>query len=152
MTQTAWIGPRDCLIDEVLFKTLPLVSYPELQQLADKVSNLLATKAGLSVIYNSIVVNVCRRAGDVYRWRPEDLDEVVFEAGKPLSIITVGVSRKLVIQDRAGGNVGVVIMGSGSLLHLKEGFLERYRIRADCESDGVTVFLTLNRCKTETTL
>ena len=114
---------------------------------------MLATKVGLQVIYNSIVVNVCKRTRDVYEWSLDELDDVVFESSKPLSIITVGVTRKLHILERVGGgDVGVVIMGSGSLLHLREGFLDRYRVRAECECDGVTVFLTMNRCKTETTL
>eukprot|EP00116_Pleurobrachia_bachei_P002164 sb/3462426/ len=127
LTQTAWIGPRDCLINEVLFKTLPLVSYPELHQLADKVSNMLATKVGLPVIYNSIVVNVCKRTRDVYEWSLDELDDVVFESSKPLSIITVGVTRKLHILERVGGgDVGVVIMGNAKL-------------KPHCERDNVSL-------------
>ncbi|KAL5247754.1 hypothetical protein ACHWQZ_G019591 [Mnemiopsis leidyi] len=149
VTQTAWIGPTKCSINGIVFKPIPLATYPRLHKLVTRISTLLARKAALPWYYNSMLINMCESGSDSYQWTAGSLDKTVFRPNRPMSILCVGCCRRLLVSDERGRVKGVVVMTNGSLLHLRRRFVRRFSLRVDQEV-GVTessLFLTFHRCR-----
>ena len=149
VTQTAWIGPTKCRINGIVFKPIPLSTYPRLNKLVARISTLLARKAALPWQYNSIIVNMCVDGSDSYEWAARSLDKTVFKTNRPISILCVGSCRRLLVTDERGRVRGVVVMTNGSLLHVRRKFVRRFSLRVDQEVGVVdsTLFLTFQRCR-----
>ena len=150
LTRTAWIGPVACCISGITFKPIPLSIYPRLHKLVSRVSSMLARNTSLPWVYNSLVVNMCGNGGDTTHWNRELLDPAVFRDTRPVSILSVGSCRRVVVSDSRGRVRGLVIMTNGSLLHLRRGFVSRYSLSVELDSgvSGSTLFLTFHRCHT----
>ena len=149
VTQTAWIGPTKCSINGIVFKPIPLSTYPRLNKLVARISTLLARKAALPWQYNSIIVNMCVDGSDSYEWTARSLDKTVFRPNRPISILCVGSCRRLIVSDERGRVRGVVVMTNGSLLHVRRKFVTRLSLSVDQEVGVVdsTLFLTFHRCR-----
>ena len=150
LTRTAWIGPVACCISGITFKPIPLPIYPRLHKLVSRVSSMLARNTSLPWVYNSLVVNMCGNGADTTHWNRELLDPAVFRDTRPVSILSVGSCRRVVVSDSRGRVRGLVIMTNGSLLHLRRGFVSRYSLSVELDSgvSGSTLFLTFHRCHT----
>ena len=109
---------------------------------------MLASKAKLSTASNAIVVNLCQNGNDIAQWSKFKMDHEVFNASQSVSVLAVGVPRKLLVSDRRGKVRGAIIMFNGSLLHLCRRFLQRFRVRVEYDASvkDRTIFLTFHRC------